>query len=116
MKQFYCTGLGSTPYDLEGIQRVFPRSVEVVTGLGVGQSAMDSDGDTWFRAPDLAGGSVGEVEVPRVGANGDERLERVATSVFAAMINAAPMRSAHVLATTAVDFAKALIAELDKQA
>jgi len=82
---------------------------------------MRLDAGYWERVPDLRQDDVpmtsADVAACRASAMRVRqalRLERIATATFAAMINASPMLSAHVLAETAVDFAKALIAKLDE--
>ncbi len=126
MKQFYCTDLRPTPYGMEEIQRRFPQSAEVVSRLGIGQHATDTNGDTWFRGPDL----VLQDDVPMTAADVAEcrtsasrvrqslRLERIATAALPWALSTRNPGSGwdEVAATLAVAAAKALIAELDKQA
>lgn len=121
MKQFQYTTRRSPdtigPFDLAAAtaRAVNRRALDT---LAVGSTWRDSDGDTWERLPDKTESGL----EPRRDLPGEtifyvpaDRLERIATHVFASMINASPMLSDTVLARTAVDFAKALIAELDKQ-
>lgn len=89
MKQFHCPRLRDTAYSWAEVKDRFPQSAEVLNDLAVGSMAYDVDGDVWMRLPDLGEAPV----VVTDQAARDERLERIATAM-----------------------AKALIAELDKQA
>lgn len=113
------------PFNEVAAQSRLHAKFEVSLGLlSVGETFTEEGGDVWTRLPDvvlqddapLTGKDVAECRESAVRVRNKLRLERIATPVFTAMINASPHVSAHVLATTAVDFAKALIAELDKQA
>lgn len=114
MKQFYCRALRPQPYTLEEIQEKFPLSAKTVEQMTVGAVATDRDGDVWERVADVGAST----EFPR-----DERLERIATAVLAGLA-AVPNSSLQLTpddvrrldVESAVKYAKALIAELDKQA
>lgn len=107
MKQFEYVGASGPhayPYDIAAAIRYSDGEIhKSLYELEVG-GRVDTMHGYWERLPDAPDG-----EQP------DERLERIATHVFASMVNASPMLSDAVLARTTVDFAKALIAELDKQ-
>lgn len=105
MKQFQYVGrdgLHHGPYSAKEVPELFPLSATGVAELNGTSTYTDLDGDVWSIAPDLSDQQA-------------ERLERIATRLFASMVNASPMLSDAVLARTAVDFANTLIAELDKQ-
>ena len=131
MKQFQYTNDRGTfgPYD-EAKVRDFRDDVQRgLRELEVGQSWMDSEGDVWTLVP----GSTDEPIVVTDQTARDERLERIATAVLAAIVGAVLGRPENASAVSAqaairkvptealaaeeaVGFAKALIAELDKQA
>lgn len=109
---------------------------QTLKGLEVGFSMRDADGDLWTRLEDVSEGETTPTQahapLPTV-AQRAERLERIATAALQGLItgvlSAPELAAAHAsgakqkgftfeqyLAIDAVAMAKALIAELDKQA
>lgn len=110
MKQFKCYRLDRT-YTAAEVASLFPLSSLDLAPASVGEEIVDRDGDRWVRLAD----------------SDDERLERIATAALAAIIAKHPPVTANeddatarnireASANGAVAYAKALIAELDKQA
>lgn len=137
MKQFQYTKPGGTsgttygPFSESDVADIAP--VGRVPGWAhvapIGDTCQDSDGDVWMRLPDLGEAPV----VVTDQAACDERLERIATATLQGLITGVvsvpELAAAHAagakekgftfeqyLARDAVVMAKALIAELDKQA
>lgn len=123
MKQFTMLGhfTGDTygPITLaDAVEQAGPNGYAILNGLSVGSSWSDPDGDTWTRTDDSA--TEGVVTRQRR----DERLERIATAAMAAIIGKLPLtvkdpedtEGDEMTARGAIKYAKALIAELDKQA
>ena len=114
MKQYQYVGRSGNlhgPFTAKEVATRFPLSVRGVSDLAVGERYTDLDGDTWSIVPDLT-------------AQQAERLERIATAAFSAIISKRPFFSGtdsecqELLesdARGAVIAAKSLIAELDKQ-
>lgn len=114
MKQFEYVGRSGNrhgPFTVDEVAKRFPLSVHGVSKLIGGEHYTDLDGDTWSIVPDLSGQQA-------------ERLERIATAAFSAIISKRPFFSGtesecqELLesdARGAVIAAQALIAELDKQ-
>jgi hypothetical protein len=109
MKQFQYSKPGSDfamgPYDRDEAENFVFALSEWLDTAAVGDTATDTDGDIWTRLPDVKSAD----EVLR-----DERLERIATAALQGLL-AAPM-AVNDKPRNAVAYAKALIAELDKQA
>jgi hypothetical protein len=116
MKQFQYvssrTGTRFGPYDVDKLLEFRHEVRRGVLPLEIGQTWVDSDGDVWSRAD-----AGGEPTAPV-----DERLERIATAAMAAIINKHPALNegddeyhwvAGMVARGAIDYAKALILELD---
>lgn len=127
MKQFKCCSFNKV-YTAEKVDALFPMSAPDVLRLGVGEEIVDCDGDTWIRLADIEQDSVASF-LEAVDSAGspvarDERLERIATVAMVAIIEKSPFAVTRVgdmeipecTARGAVKYAKALIAELDKQA
>ncbi|MFB0007673.1 hypothetical protein ABVC96_20845 [Xanthomonas euvesicatoria] len=136
MKQFqYVNASTQTiagPYD-ENIVRTFRREIQAgLAGMEVGSIWRDPEGDVWTRLPDRLSDDVPmtETDVADCRASASRvrqslRLERIATAAMAAIIGKNPAvtadtdrhgTTAAAHARGAIIYAKALIAELDKQA
>lgn len=144
MKQFTwlsnLTGYTHGPHDLHRASKTFAPDKDAeqqLDRLAVGNTWRDEDGDVWTRLPDILDPTIEEVtpdglhivlkpvdEALEARSQQAERLERIATAAFSAIINKRPFFSGtdgeclEILesdARGAVIAAKALIAELDKQ-
>ena len=112
MKQFQCKFPNGSDrgYTLDEVKSLFPLSVAAVLNLAVGEQAVDRDGDTWTRFPD-----IGSEAAPAR----DERLERIATAVLAglAAVPNTSCKGAQEIVDGDVDYAlryaRTLIAKLD---
>lgn len=130
MKQFQCTTCSGSvfgPYTADEVEEQFPCSVAAIAFLEVDETAHDEDGDLWKRLPDLilqddAPMSANDVAACRASASRIRqslRLERIATAAMVGVMTSPyqlPGLREDKIATLAVTVAKALIAELDKQA
>lgn len=105
MKQFQYvssrTGTVFGPYDEDRIREMDHRVQHVLT-LPPGQTWTDHEGDVWSRADGAA--------------SPDERLERIAAVALQGLIASGLPINEGPAAQRAIVYAKALIAELDKQA
>lgn len=136
MKQYHCPNLGPKPYTYDEIRDKFPSTLASIRDLEVGESAVDCDGDLWVRKGDVADEPLQD-DVPMTGEDVAEcrasasrvrqslRLERIATAALQGLCANSydghqnrPLSTASYaeMAECAVGHAKALIAELDKQA
>lgn len=109
------------PYD-ESVVRTFRHEIQAgLAGMEVGSIWRDPEGDVWTRLPDRLSDDVPmtETDVAECRASASRvrqslRLERIATAALQGLL-AAPM-AVNDKPRNAVAYAKALIAELDKQA
>lgn len=130
MKQFqYVNARTQTiagPYD-EKIVSTFRREIQAgLAGMEVGSIWRDPEGDVWTRLPDRLSDEIPmtETDVTECRASASRvrqslRLERIATAAMVGVLtcpNQPPRLREDKIATLAVNVAKALIAELDKQA
>lgn len=136
MKQFQYVRRGQIygPFNGESAQSRLHAKFEASLGLlSVGETFTDEDGDVWTRLPDvvlqddapLTGKDVAECRESAVRVRDKLRLERIATAALQGLCANSydghlnqPLSTASYaeMAVIAVDHAKALIAELDKQA
>lgn len=133
MKQFCydISGSPSSTFDLEhALHRAAYASERLIMrgrfeALAVGETLTDVDGDVWTRLPDVVLDDEPQTETCLASDVADERLERIAAAAMAAIISkhqplhGAEPEYAHVprlVARGAVEYARALIAELDKPA
>lgn len=121
MKQFqwvsHLTGYTHGPYSLHKAVGDYAPGADAhdhLDRLQVGSSWTDRDGDVWTRLPDSPEAElVSETEAVH-----DERLERIAVAAMVAWIPFTDLLSSRGLtpAQAAMNDARDLIAELDKQA
>lgn len=126
MKQFqwlsHVSGYTHGPYSLHTAISDYAPDADAhdhLDGLQVGSSWTDRAGDVWTRLPDSPEADLAvEPEAAR-----DGRLERIATAVLTGLasvpnnsLNLTPDDVRRLDVESAVKYAKALIAELDKPA
>lgn len=129
MKQFHCPNLGRKLYTYDEIRDKFPGTLPAILNLEIGESAIDCDSDLWVRKDDVDDEtlqddvSMTETDVTQCRTSAScvrqsLRLERIATAAMVAWIPFTDLLSSRGLtpAQAAMNDARDLIAELDKQA